>query len=140
MSYGFQHLKGSSGLATVSIVVHQEWDLTERIAVGELTIADVMAELERFYSGPITSRILWDLSAATFNTLTSVDIERLSAAAAPLVKARVGGKSAVVAASDLGFGFSRMYQAYRDMHIDSLPYMSFRTRQEALDWLLSDAT
>jgi hypothetical protein len=45
----------------------------------------------------------------------------------------------VVAASDLGFGISRMYQAYRDIYQVSLPYKSFRTRHEAIDWLLSDA-
>jgi hypothetical protein len=126
-------------LATINVVVHQEWDLTERIVVGELTITDVMTELQRFYGGTITRRVLWDISAATFNMINSVDVEQISAAVAPLVKTRVGGRSAVVAASDLSFGFSRMYQAYREINLVDLPYKSFRARQEAIDWLLSDA-
>jgi len=126
-------------LATITSVVHQDWDLTERIVTGDFTIADAMAELGLYCSGPMTSRVLWDLSAATFDAVQSADVERFSAAVAPLVKDRVGGKSAVVAASDLAFGFSRMYQAYREIHQISLPYRSFRTRQEAIDWLLSDA-
>ena len=125
-------------MATVSIVVHQEWDLTERVVVGELTLADVMSEIDRFYAGPTTKHVLWNLAEATFVTLTPVDVERISLTAAPLVKTRSSGKSAVVATSDLGYGFSRMYQAYRDINMVALPYKSFRVRQEAIDWLLAD--
>jgi|GEM_PF-1287953 len=125
-------------LVTVSVVVHEEWDLTETVMEGELTVSDVMSELGRFFDRPITKRVMWDLSQAGFSKLNSVDIEQISLAAAPLLRVRSGGKSAVVATSDLGYGFSRMYQAYRDINHVTLPYKSFRTRQEAIDWLLEE--
>jgi hypothetical protein len=134
----FSWIKRGIGLATISIVVHREWNLTERVVVGELTLADVMSELNRFYDGPITKHVLWNLEEATFGMLNPIDVERISLAAAPMVKNRASGKSAVVATSDLGYGFSRMYQAYREINMVTLPYKSFRVRQEAIDWLLSD--
>ena len=97
-----------------------------------------MSEIDRFYAGPITRHVLWNLGEATFTTLNPIDVERISLAAAPWVKTRTSGKSAVVATSDLGYGFSRMYQAYRDINMVVLPYKSFRVRQEAIDWLLAD--
>jgi hypothetical protein len=125
-------------LATVSVVVHQEWDMTEKIVVGELTVADVITEMDRFYGGPITRRVMWNLEAATFNTLNPADVEYISQTASPRIIARKNGKSAVVATSDLGYGFSRMYQAYREISMVPVPYRSFRVRQEAIDWLLLD--
>jgi hypothetical protein len=123
-------------LATISVVVHQELDLTERIVEGELTMADVMLELKLLYGAPITKRVMWDLSATTFSSLDSAYVEQISAAAAPLVKTRVGGRSAVLATSDLAYGYSRMYQAYRDMNEVSVPFKSFRVREEAIEWLM----
>lgn len=125
-------------MATITIIDHPELELTEKVAVGELTTADIFTEIERS-GGSGTKRVLWELSQATFNSLNVDDVAQFSAKIAPLVKPRAGGKSAVIAASDLAFGLSRMYQAYRETHQVEVPYMSFRTRQEALDWLLSEA-
>jgi hypothetical protein len=121
-------------------VVHTELDLTEKIVVGELSVADVLEEITRFYSGPVTKRVLWDISQARIHFAGADEIRRIAAAVAQVSHRRAGGKSAVVAASDLAFGVSRMYQAYREIHNIELSYMSFRTRQEALDWLQSDST
>lgn len=128
-------------MATIEIIVHPEWDLTEKVVVGDLTTRDIEQELDRFYAGPITKHVLWDLSCATFESISAGDVAKISAKVGHLVKPRLGGggKSAIVSTSGLGFGMSRMYQAYREVGQEELPYMTFATRQEAIDWLLADS-
>lgn len=126
-------------MAEIRKVIHPELDLMERIVIGELSLADVLEEITEFFSGPITKRVLWDISQATILLTSPEEIQRVAAAVAQASHRRAGGKSAVVAASDLAFGYSRMYQAYREMHNINMSYMSFRTRQEALDWLQSES-
>ncbi|MGC3980364.1 MAG: hypothetical protein QM808_03805 [Steroidobacteraceae bacterium] len=105
-----------------------------------MSVEEALAEIEDFYAGTVTKLVLWDISAATMTALDADDMSRISAAVARHAKLRAGGKSAVVAATDLTFGFSRMYQAYREMNHVTLPYKSFRTRDEAIQWLCSDST
>jgi hypothetical protein len=125
-------------MATIDITVHPKWDLTEKIVTGDLTIVEVTAELARFYAGPITKHVLWDFSRATFASIGAADVADFSTTAVSLLRSRWGGKSAIVSTSGLGFGMSRMYEAYRETNQDELPYMTFSTRQEAIDWLRSD--
>jgi hypothetical protein len=125
-------------MAEIRIVVHEELDVTETIVIGELSVADVLGQIDSFYSGPVTRHVLWDISQASFTSADMDDFRRIAAAVAQVSRRRAGGKSAVVAASDLSFGLSRMYQAYRETHNIESSYMSFRTRETALAWLQAD--
>jgi hypothetical protein len=127
------------GVANISVVVHPERELTEIICAGDLTIAEVIAELQRSQQGAITRRVLWDVSKVESSTIRGADAAKNSATITSLIQPRVRGKSAVVAETDLTYGLCRMYHAYRENQQLELPFRIFRNRQEALDWLLADA-
>jgi hypothetical protein len=127
-------------VAEASIIVHPEWDLTEIILTGELTIAEIIEELQRINQGPGTKLALWDISEVSFSSFRGEDVAKTSAIVMSLVQERAGNKTAAVAGSDLNYGLTRMYQAYREDQFKDMPFRTFRTRQEAIDWLRSDAT
>lgn len=125
-------------MAKASIIVYPEWDLTEIILTGELTIAEIIEELLHSNQGPTTKLTLWNISEVKFPSVRGEDVAKNSAMVTSLVQQRVGTKTAAVAESDLNYGLTRMYQAYRDDQFKDMPFMTFRTREEAIDWLRSD--
>ncbi len=125
-------------MAEIITIVHSELDLTERVVVGELSVDDVLGEIRRSYDGPVTKLVLWDVSQASTRSINGDDMMRIAELVSQFISRRAGGRSAVVASTDLSFGMTRMYQAYRSMQNIKPPFMSFRTREQAMAWLVSD--
>ena len=125
-------------MAQITTTIDEGLDLTERTVTGELSTAEVFAVFEQFYRGKPTKRVLWDITAADIGTITSADFSRIAAAVAQY-GVRFGEiKTAAVVSSDFAYGMTRMYQALRERSMVKAPFMSFRSREEAIAWLTSD--
>jgi hypothetical protein len=125
-------------MAAIRSIEHQADGVTERTVIGVLTLTDILDALHRFYAGdepPRTRLVLWDLSHASLDTLSSDDARRLAEAMSGYAAARQGGKTAVVVRSELAFGLSRMYEHWREVQQIDLSFMVFRERGKAWAWL-----
>ena len=103
-------------------------------------MTDAIDTLQRFQQNQTTKLTLWNISQVKLLSLQGEDGIKNSVILTSLVEPRAGYKTAAVAESDLNYGLTRMYQAYREDQHRNMPFMTFRTRQEAIEWLRSDAT
>ncbi|MFA5719223.1 MAG: hypothetical protein WC952_16055, partial [Desulfobulbaceae bacterium] len=91
--------------------------------------------VDEFYKGPVTRKVLFDLTDSILDHLSSDDVLNFSRAPRYIPEQRIGGKTAVVAPSDLAFGLARMYEFSADPA--EIPFVTkvFRTMEEARKWL-----
>jgi hypothetical protein len=123
-------------MADITTIIRPELDLTERIVVGALTASDILDQIEQLQKVPFSKLRLWDFTDATFESIRSEDVPRFADAMARQAKLSFGWKTAVILGSDVAFGITRMYEAYREIRNISTPFYAARSRPEALEWLL----
>ena len=110
--------------------------LTIYIAKGTVSREKIKTAISDFYQhGPVTRNVLWDVSQAVLTDLSAEDVHQISQVPRKFLKLRKGGKTAIVATSDLAFGLSRMYQA--SSQLEELPFevQVFRDSETAHEWL-----
>ena len=94
---------------------------------------EILDKLEIYYQGKPTKRILWDLSNATWASITSDDLKRTVAKAKKY--SRKGGKTALVFSKDIDFGIGRMLEVFGEIEGYDYVFGSFRDKEEARKWL-----
>jgi len=113
-------------------------DLTIHVVIGSITVDEMIASLEKFYTHGSTLLTLWDMSQSELSQITPDGILKFIRRAALLGVERKGGRTAVVAPQDLQYGLGRMAETFA--MFESLPFRMgiFRTREDAMSWLLSE--
>lgn len=122
----------------IRVRVSNELGLVVVLFEGEVTIEEFdqhvapLVELPAYRLMPLT---LVDATAAVQSDGTSEIIRRHARRAAANIDSEIGSESklAMVATSDLFFGFSRMYEMLRDE--SPVEIKVFRTLPEAVQWL-----
>ena len=94
---------------------------------GILTFEELLNALQQFYAGTPTSDVVWDFSAASLEQLRFADIER------------TGGKTAIVAPDDLGFGIGRVIGSLAESKDSPIATHTFRQLTDAFKWIGVDA-
>ena len=109
--------------------------LTIFTVVGELTFEEQMKALRAFYSGSPTANVLWDFRLMEGNRSSSTELVRLFSYIKSNQEKRSNGETALVAATDLDFGLSRVSETLS--HINELPWdiQAFRSMNDALQWI-----
>ena len=113
--------------------------LTRVVVVGTSTAAEVIDAIRGFYAGETTRDVLWDLREATLDAMPSEDVRKIGATVLGFGSEREGGRTAIVASSDLAFGLSRMYEAVTTVNEGTRPTQVFRDIEKALLWLEESA-
>jgi hypothetical protein len=109
--------------------------LTTHTLIGKITVEDLLAEIKKFFDTEPTPHNLWDLLDADVSAIGRDDIGKLSRFPLEYVPSRVGGKTAIVAADDLSFGLSRMYQTCAEIEGQKVQIQVFRSLENAQAWL-----
>ncbi|MBM4161478.1 MAG: hypothetical protein FJ217_10300 [Ignavibacteria bacterium] len=102
---------------------------------GRLSAEEIIEAVQALYEGVPTHYVLWDLSSADTSGFRSDDIQGIASFVKRQAHSRVGGKTAIVAAGDLSFGLSRIYEAYAAMEGQQAEVRTFRSLEEARQWL-----
>ena len=109
---------------------------------GELTLGDIQSKIKSFWEAhDLTLNSLWDVRQAKLTNLKSSDIESITALIGQYThrfEGRKGGKSAVVASSDLQYGLSRILGALYEIENFPTQLKIFRIMDEAIQWLDQD--
>jgi len=109
--------------------------LTTHILIGKITVEDLLAEIKKFFDTEPTEHNLWNLLDADVSAIDSVDIKKLSRFPLEHTPSRVRGKTAIVAADDLSYGLSRMYQTWAEIEGQKVQIQVFRSLENAQAWL-----
>jgi hypothetical protein len=116
--------------------VNREAGLTVYTVQGTVSGEEIKNAVRDFYKhGPITRNVLWDLTQAVLTDLSAEDIRSISHVPRKSLELREGGKTAIIAPSDLAFGLGRMYQSSSPP--EDLPFeiQVFRETEAAQQWL-----
>lgn len=123
-------------MATFTTTIDSERELTAHTVTGTATAQELAGAINSYYAGPVTKLILWDFTDAQLNLITASQIKDLVDLTKRYAALRVGGKTAFVASSDLGFGLGRMFDIQQEANAAPVSHQSFRTKAKALEWLL----
>lgn len=115
-----------------------EHDLTLFFAVGRLTADELVKTIRDFYENSITLNVIWDLTKSDLSDVNVRDVELVAALSVDYANLRPSGKTAVVGSDDLTFGLARMYELNKNSTDLAFETQSFRSIQDAYDWILSD--
>jgi len=109
---------------------------------GELTLDDIQSTIKSFWEAhELTLNALWDARRAKLTNLESSDMESITAFIGQYThrfEERKGGKSAVVASSDLQYGLSRILGTLYEIKDFPTKLHTFRQMDEAMEWLDQD--
>ncbi len=123
----------------IEIEIDQDRGLTIFTVSGDFTGEQVMQVIQEFYDGDPTDRVLWDLSTASFEHISGTVPQQLAGVSQQHIGPdRKGGMTALVFASDVGFGLGRMFETFRSLQGSDVTYGTFRSRKKALAWLDTD--
>ena len=122
--------------------VDKRRNLTTYALTGELTLDDIQSTLKAFWEAhELTLNTLWDARSAKLTNLESSDMESITAFIGLYThrfEERKGGKSAVVASSDLQYGLSRILGTLYEIEDFPTQLKIFRIKDEAVEWLDQD--
>jgi hypothetical protein len=117
-------------------------NLTTYTLTGELTVDDIQSAIKSFWEAQeVTLKGLWDARSAKLTNLKSTDMEHIAALIGQYrhrFEERKGGKSAVVASSDLQYGLSRILETFYEIEGFPTQLKIFRIMDEAIKWLDQD--
>lgn len=109
---------------------------------GEPTSDEIQNAIKSFWEAhELTLNALWDARSASLTNLKSSDMERIAAFIGQYrhrFEERKGGKTAVVATSDLQYGFSRILGTHYEIEDYPTRLEIFRIMDEAMEWLDQD--
>lgn len=113
--------------------------VTLQKVLGTLTFEELLNALQQFYAGTPTPDVVWDLSAASLEQLRFPDLERLAEFVMQYASKRTGGKTAIVAPDDLGFGIGRVIGSLAESKDSPIATHTFRQLTDAFKWIGVDA-
>ena len=117
-------------------------NLTIYTLTGELTVDDIQSAIKSFYEAhELTLKGLWDARSAKLTDLKSSDMESIAVFIGQFrnrFEERKGGRSAVVASSDLQYGLSRVLEILYEIEGSPIQLKIFRVMDEAMEWLDQD--
>ena len=121
-------------------------DKTENLTIytlfGDLTSDDIQIAIKSFWEAHgLTLKGLWDARSAKLTNLKSSDMENIAVFVGRFrhrFEERKGGKSAIVASTDLQYGLSRILKSLYDIEDFPTQLKIFRIMNEAMEWLDQD--
>lgn len=109
--------------------------ITILTAWGRLTFPEICSTMVDFSVENHPSRVLCDLSKATFADLTTNEIEDIIKLIGRQINGYSGGKAAIVAHGSVDFGLARMFSTFTEIAGLPVKVMAFRTAEVAKTWL-----
>ena len=116
-------------------IVDAQQQLTTFKCTGEITAQEILNVLVPFYKESPTLYALWDLTNARLINYSTEQSKQISVTAHALGSSRVGGKTAVVVASDHDYGMGRAAQIMYEIKNIPIEVNVFRSIEEAKHWL-----
>lgn len=123
-------------MGSVGKQIDRERNLTTYQVSGRVSAGEYARNIQEFYAiGPITKHVMWDLTRAELEHLREEDVRSIGETPRKFSEERNGGRTAIVAPTDLAFGLARMYEFISDPSEVLIEIQVFRSVEEATQWL-----
>ncbi|MFC1884548.1 hypothetical protein ACFL2O_07245 [Thermodesulfobacteriota bacterium] len=122
-------------MGTIKTTKDMSLNLTINLAEGIILYDDMSTWITEYYSGTVTNLILWDFREADLSKIKTEEFAELARLIKRKADLRQGGKTALVFKRDLEFGLGRMFEVFSELEDLSFEFMSFRSIEEAREWL-----
>lgn len=110
-------------------------NLTLFTVSGDVSVEEMITEVENFFSSQPTKLAMWDLLDVRGDGFAPSDVDKIISVIGKYRAARKDGKTALVASSDYAYGLSRMHKAKAEMYKLDIDYYVTRNLDDALKWL-----
>ncbi len=110
-------------------------EMTVKKVSGSATAHEIIRNIVNFYSIHPTLYMLWDLSEASLELLTSEDLRRIADIVQLYAHLRNGGKTAIVAPRDLEYWISKALLTKDNICDIPFEIEVFRKISDAEEWL-----
>ena len=120
-----------------TLVSHQH-NVTLYKCSGNLEEAEINKIMQPYYTGGITSNLLWDFSGASLRSISSLFVKQMASKMGNLIPVRENVKIAIIAPKDLEYGIARMFQMLSDDNKYPIRIKVFRYVGQASQWLLGN--
>ena len=124
-------------MADVKINLEAANDLTVFTVEGELTANEIISYSSEYYDNLPTSLVLWNATKGSVKNISNKDFRQIAAQMKDYTLKRKGGRTAFVSLFDLDLGLGRMYETFAGLEQLPITYGTFRTVDEAMEWLFS---
>ena len=124
-------------MAAIETVIDTNRRFTVHTIKGEVSPEEISNKIKTYSESGPTDLILWDFSEADLCNITLGHVETFISLTNQYSKYRNSGKTAFVFSSDLGFGLGRIFDSRLDLMDSKIPYMTFRSKEDALMWLFN---
>jgi len=124
-------------MAEIATVV--SGDVTVKKVIGALTVDEWLREMDNFYLGRhVTKNVILDLSRGSLKHVTYDNLRIITDHVRTYAHTRTGGKTAIVAPTDVDYGISRMFNALTEIEDIAFYTQTFRNFSEAAKWVGSE--
>jgi len=122
-------------MATIDTNIDINRQLTIHIITGEVAPEEISNKIISYSESGPTDFVLWDFSKAELSKIKYSHIENYISLTNQYSSYRKGGKTALLFSSILGFGLGRIFDIRLDLMESKIPYMTFKSKEDALKWL-----
>jgi len=123
----------------INLKIDRSNNLTTFVVYDQITADDVLETLKTVYEDPEkppTLNALWDFREGSPDPqIKDEDIERIVSYLSNHAGKRAGGKTAIVARTDLDFEITKKYEFFTQLKGLSVTVEVFRSLGEAMIWL-----
>lgn len=118
--------------------IDAERNLTVIRVVGDLILEEIEDAVIEFYANDPTPNLIWDMTQANAQRLSTDDIKRIITYSRPRSGTRARARTAFVLGDDLEFGLSRMYGSLAAAHRLPVAIGTYRSMDEAMAWITTN--
>jgi glutathionyl-hydroquinone reductase len=122
-------------MGNIRIDIESSAELTVYTVFGEVSAEEIVNVINEFYEGNVTMNVLWDLTESDVSNISPSKIRCIVKIPSKFAKMRTGGKTAIVSPEDFTLEMSRIFELLREYDDLSFKTCSFRTKEEAYQWL-----
>ena len=126
-------------MATISKDINKELNIAIYTVHGVAGYDDIRAEIDKYYSGPLTRYVIWDFSEkGTDVNLKPDEVRKLADAVCAQSKARRGCYDLLVIPNNMQYALVRIFIAYIEINNNQdgdLKTVMFHKTKDAYRWI-----
>ena len=121
----------------VETIIYCQQNFTVQECTGEITQEELIDTAQSFFGGSHTPYVIWDFSLAHMINISPQTIKRLVIIWIKQRARRGSGKTAIVAPSNLEYGFSNMFETMSELNTAPFETRVFGSLEKAKQWLFT---
>lgn len=122
-------------MAEVVTFIDKRIDLTTVVAKGVVTAEDILDWVDEYYDNDVTRLMLMDYTEADVSSMNSEVLFAINKRVKTRCEGRIGGKTALLFATEYDFGTGNMYSSLADIEVLPIQYKAFKELGQAKKWL-----